>query len=442
MSSAYASRVSRTDIDYAALRSDVGAKRRGHFNIGDLGEDPPPPGEIGVVTLAEFVAVDEAGAAALLGSEDNALIPEGGDVMVYGDGGAGKTTLAIDLACHLAAGESWLGIEVPRPVGVLLIENEGPRPLLRRKLKRKLGAWTGGEIGERVRVFESPWARFTFAIEEWREELGLKAAAWDIDVIIVGPLVRVGMDEAGTLQDVVAFMRLVADLRERSMRPLTVVIIHHENKSGAVSGAWEGAGDTLLHVQGSGNGHTILYVQKARWAPEHHHRTYHLAWTEGEGFEVESDRDLAAEIVVFLTAYPWRTAKEIAAPREAETPGVGANEATVRKLLDADAERFESRTGDDARALGRHPSAILWRCVEGSDSPDSPCLFSESLGGGRQGGESVSPPVGDSPPHDAPPAVAPADVQLCVEGVDSPRRTTAAEFARGGIGAIGEERPE
>ena len=57
-------------------------------------EPPPPPLDVRVVTLEKFVAVDEPGAAALLGTEDAALIPEGGDVMIYGDGGAGKTTLA------------------------------------------------------------------------------------------------------------------------------------------------------------------------------------------------------------------------------------------------------------------------------------------------------------------------------------------------------------
>ena len=56
-------------------------------------------------TLDAFVEVVEPGAEALLGEADEALIPEDGDVMVYGDGGAGKTTLCIDLACHLAAGD-------------------------------------------------------------------------------------------------------------------------------------------------------------------------------------------------------------------------------------------------------------------------------------------------------------------------------------------------
>ena len=86
-------------------------------------------------------------------------------------------------------------------------------------------------------------------------------------MLIAGPLARIGMREAGTLEEVVAFMGLVVDLRRLCGRPLAVVLIHHENKAGAVSGAWEGSGDTLLHVESAGNGHTVLHVQKARWGP-------------------------------------------------------------------------------------------------------------------------------------------------------------------------------
>jgi AAA domain len=114
--------------------------------------------DVTVVTLDQFAAVHEPGADALLGDAADALIPAGGDVMVYGDGGAGKTTLTIDLACHLAAGDDWLGITVARPVNVLLIENEGPRALFRAKADRKVKAWAGSPLGGRVRVVEKPWA--------------------------------------------------------------------------------------------------------------------------------------------------------------------------------------------------------------------------------------------------------------------------------------------
>jgi hypothetical protein len=331
---------------------------------------------LAISSLREFTETDEPAAGALLGTDEANLIPEGGDVMIYGDGGAGKTTLGIDLAYHLGAGRPWLGIPVPRARNVLLIENEGPRALLRRKLDHKRKLW-GDDLGDRIHVYEEPWRQFTLATESWRQELALRITALQSDVLLAGPLTRIGMDEAGTLQQVRDFAERIADLRERCGRALTVVLIHHENKAGAVSGAWEGFGDTLLHVKAAGNGHTLVTVQKARWSSEHSQTTMKLAWTTGEGFALEDgERDLLAEIVMLLLDCKWRTAKEIAAPSErdesgANKGGIGAGTDAVKKLLDDHPERFKSCTGEEAKTLGRSPKAILWALTQVPKSVES-----------------------------------------------------------------------
>jgi hypothetical protein len=122
-------------------------------------------------------------------------------VMIYGDGGAGKTTLAIDLSCDLAAGDDWLGMRVESRARVLLIENEGPRPHFRAKLRRKLDAWGGGAIDDRIQVLEEPWSMLTLAQEGWRVTLAAAIVDRNIGVVVLGPVTRAGMDEAGTLQE-------------------------------------------------------------------------------------------------------------------------------------------------------------------------------------------------------------------------------------------------
>jgi hypothetical protein len=242
-----------------------------------------------VVSLDEFVAIHEPGAAPILGTADGTLIPEGGDAMVYGDGGVGKTTLAVDLAFHLAAGDDWLGIPVVRPARLLLIENEGPRPLFRRKLERKRDAWTGSELGDRLLVLEEPWGQFTFAETGWRQLLAATTREREVDVVIVGPLTASGMEAAGTLQDVREFLNLVDQTRTLAGRRFANVLVHHENRGGKVSGAWEGAGDTLLHVLQQGHGRLRLYIQKARWSSDQHATTLQLAWAAGDGFVSEDE---------------------------------------------------------------------------------------------------------------------------------------------------------
>jgi hypothetical protein len=282
-------------------------------------EDEP----LSIVTAEEFAAIDEAGAGALVGDADEALIPEDGDVMFYGDGGAGKTTLAIDLGCHLAGGDPWLGIPINQPRRVLLLENEGPRALYRRKLRRKLDGWAGSPLEGRVAVFEKPWASITFAVDTGRAAIAEAIRDRDIDVVIVGPVTRSGMNDAGTLQEVRDFMLLVAEVRRLAGRPVTFILIHHENKGGKVSGAWEGSGDTLFHVTGQGHGRTRLYVQKARWSSSHHATTLQLVWTAGEGFAVDEreqlDEDtLAEQIIAAIAKTPGTGWSRV----EQATPGV------------------------------------------------------------------------------------------------------------------------
>lgn len=76
-------------------------------------------------SLAEFVQVTEPSADPLLGTPDETVLAVGGDMLVYGAGGAGKTTWTIDGVAHLAAGVSWIGIDVPAPLTITVIENEG-----------------------------------------------------------------------------------------------------------------------------------------------------------------------------------------------------------------------------------------------------------------------------------------------------------------------------
>jgi hypothetical protein len=259
------------------------------------------------VTLDDFVSAEEEGAKSLVGDPDEALIPEDGDVMFYGDGGAGKTTLVTDLAFHLAAGDPWLGIPIASKANVLVVENEGPRRLFRRKLARKRNTWAGSAIEGRIRVLEEPWAELSLADETGREHLARAIAEHKADVVIIGPVTRSGMNEAGTLQEVRDFTILLALVRKLAARPVAFILVHHENKGGKVSGAWEGAGDTLLHVQAQGHGKTRLYIQKARWSSSLHGTTLQLTWAEGEGFTVsdEPERDantIADELLAAVLA--------------------------------------------------------------------------------------------------------------------------------------------
>ena len=223
----------------------------------------------------------------------------------------------------MAAGDPWLGIPIARPVRVLIVELEGPRAHFRKKLGRKAHAWQGSPVDGRIEVVEAPWAVLTLGDGDHRAALADAIRQRAVDVLILGPVTRAGMDAAGTLQETRDFMALVGDVRRLATRTLTVLLVHHENKAGTVSGAFEGAVDTLLHVQAQGHGRTRLFVTKARWSSSHHGTSLALRWADGDGFEVEAapertDQTIADELLAFVLKNPgtaWRHVEEAVSGR-------------------------------------------------------------------------------------------------------------------------------
>lgn len=356
-----------------------------------------PLGPVRIVPLDTFADTPEDGEEAVLGDRDNAVIPEDGDVMFYGDGGAGKTTLVVDLAMHLAAGDDWLCICVPRPLRVLIVENEGPRARFRRKLRRKRDAWQGSRVDDRVAVLEAPWAAFSFGNEGWRDVVADYALANELDVLIVGPVASAGMDRAGTLQEVREFLALVADVRRRSGRRLVVILVHHEAKGGKVSGAWEGAGDTLVHVSKKAHGRMRLEWQKTRWASDYHATSLTLLWSEGDSFTIEEKEELddhaAAERIVEAIA---ERAGTTWGPVEKATKGIARDR---RNALRDELLRV-GRIVNVRRGKKGEPDVVENRLEQGSKA----CLYVadhddvQLLRSFSGAAEKSSPPTGGRPP--------------------------------------------
>jgi AAA domain/DnaB-like helicase N terminal domain len=261
--------------------------------------------QIEFVTFDEFAARREPQAEPLVVDGDGGtVIAASGIGIVYGTGGAGKTTLCLDAAMHFAAGCDWLDgqLRPVRKLRVAWIENEGPREEFRRKIGRKLDAWRSRVKRHRLRVLDQPWSRYDLRRDDHRDALAREVGDADVDLLVVGPLQRLGMEGGGTPDEVRAFTALIEDVQHRVPRPVAFLIVHHENRAGQVSGAWEAVGDLLVHVQGQGHARLRVFWQKARWSSTLHATALTLAWAEGEAFQVEEkpeldDDTIAARIV-------------------------------------------------------------------------------------------------------------------------------------------------
>ena len=290
-------------------------------DVASLNSIPDPTAEPGVLRFAsagDFANVSEDSAEPLLGTPEDTVLSVAGTFITYGAAGGGKTTLGIDGLVHLAAGADWIGLEVPRKLTVTVIENEGPRGMFRQKLARKLAAWSEQDLAP-VYVLEEPWAQFTFDDEQHRQELADHLNATGSDLLVCGPISTLGMTGGGTPDDINTFVGFIAAVRQLVRKPLAVWLVHHENRAGQISGAWERVPDTLVHVTPGGNGHTRIYWQKVRWSSQLHATTTHLSWADDEGFSLEDAPEPATaeriweDIATFVLANggcSWNTVDE------------------------------------------------------------------------------------------------------------------------------------
>lgn len=370
--------------------------------------------------IGEFAAADDPGAEPLASStsDGGVVIPAEGLVLVYGDGGAGKTTLIVDACIAFASAASWLGVvTVARPLRILMIENDGPRQEFRKKLERKLHHHAVN-LDDQIRILEDPWAEFTFAEGAHREALAALIAAREYDLVVVGPLASVGAIGGGTPDQIEDFKNLLEQVRRSCKRKFAALLIHHENRAGQISGAWERLPDTLIHVQGQGHGRTRLLWQKVRWASALHGTALQLAWADGESFTVEAKPDvtddtMTDDLLEAVRANPgasWTKLRDLEAVR-----GKATDLAKLRDRLINDGTLVNSsaRDGyfnlwhrDDPAAPRSHPGTAWERLTDAppagtSEASRSPVPYVSRNGVGN--GTALDVPEVDFDEHERPP---------------------------------------
>jgi 5S rRNA maturation endonuclease (ribonuclease M5) len=359
---------------------------------GALGEPSSPF----ALTLDEFIATKSDLPPALLGDDVETILAAVGFLLLFGRGGRGKTTLSVDAVLHLASGIDWLGFHVERPLRILVIENEGPRELFRDKLERKRSHWPHPIAGA-IFVYTENWGAFTLSDPQAIERLRAFIAQNQVDLVIGDPLDTLGVAGVGSPDEIRTFVALMVEAG--LSRDVAFWLLHHPRKERTddeldeAAGAWGGKPDTVLRIDVQPGDRARLSFPKVRWSRRSRRPALILAFDpETEGYSVVGEegeeRDLAAEIEELLADGVWRIVKEVAAPKDADKPGVGANADSVKTTLEGNPERFESRTGDEAVALGRRANATVWQ--KQTRGPES--VESEHVLPGGKGRNGLRPP--------------------------------------------------
>lgn len=342
--------------------------------------------------LGEFIALQVEPPEPLLGDRRNTIIPVGGLGLIAGKEGIGKTTLILDLSLHLASGLDWLGFEVPRPVNVCIIENEGPQHAFRTKIAEKVAAWHGPTERDpdgigfafpgRIYVQTWNWGGLSFKDPEARERVRAHLEDAEIAVVIGDPLDTLGVEGVGSPEDVRKFREHLTTLGLYVDRAF--IFLHHlshhtdgKDELEQISGVWGRPADAILTVKAMHRPDMIrLNPAKLRHARDTVRPVVVGLVRNTGGFELlaeEGDpRLLESDIADLLDDGVWRTYPEIA---EKGKGGIGGRGPDIKACLFSNPHLFTSRPGKEVLGVDGKPrssKAVLWQLLKNHDNLPEP----------------------------------------------------------------------
>lgn len=136
--------------------------------------------EVNVITLSELLAVPPSPLDPIVGN----CFEAGDKVELVGMSKTRKSFFVIDLAIHLAAGRDFIGLDIPKPRRVLIINLELKSDWIKRRFIARLDGYgiNRDEIGDRFFVLNARGKG-----EKAREQAAQKASEVQVDVVIIDP---------------------------------------------------------------------------------------------------------------------------------------------------------------------------------------------------------------------------------------------------------------
>lgn len=306
-----------------------------------IGERPPAPTPLQLVTLAELLSKQLPPRELLL----SPWLPKQGLAMIHAYRGIGKTHVALGVGYAVASAGQFLGWTAARPAGVLLLDGEMPAPALQERLAGIVAA-SDKEATAPFKIVTpdlQPKDRPAFNLAAPSDQDEIEKHLDGVELIIVDNLATIA--RTGKTNDAESWLPIQEWALKQRAAGRSVLFIHHSGKSGAQRGtsAKEDVLDTVLGLRRPSDYESS---QGAR---------FEIHFEKARGFSGADAEPLEASLVTDVDGQAtWQTKplEDALYDRVIELHQEGLSQKDIAEEVDRDKSRV-SRMIKRAKAEGR-----------------------------------------------------------------------------------------
>ena len=196
------------------------------------------------------------------------VLNAGGNLILAGEGGIGKSLMTLELSLRLIKGEPFIGLPVARVGGVLFLQSENPPSEIKERTNRMLKGLKYSKAPKEI-YFSRPGLQYNLGKKGDTDKIISEVQRTKAEVLIIDPFIDFHTEDENENTPMRRILKRLNRIKHKAH--VAVILVHHFSKAADRKGQYRLRGastifdwaDTVIELSGKGHGNerTVKFLK-------------------------------------------------------------------------------------------------------------------------------------------------------------------------------------